>query len=118
MSICPIHSGLFDKTVTVYRKEGDVIMRQVIENCHLCYEDIMQTGLDGTRKERKFLLIVPGNPQTLFPGSRVFDGIGPEVGLEQWDRFIPVNVPGLMEASYAKAYSWGGSTCHVEAGGR
>lgn len=118
MTFCPIGSGLFDRTVTVYRKEGEIIQRQVIENCYLTYEDILRTGLDGDRMERKFLLIVSHNAPIVRPGSRVFDGIGPEVSLEKWDSFIPVNVPGLMKVSYAKAYSWGGRTSHVEAGGQ
>lgn len=112
-----MNSGLFDKTVTVYRKQGEEILRQVIENCYLCYEDVLQTDLNGCRRERKFLLIVPGDDPIL-PGDRVFAGIGPEIGLEQWDGFIPVNVAKLMEVSYAKAYSWDGKTSHVEAGGR
>lgn len=118
MTICPTNSGLFDKTVTVYRKEGEQIQRQTIKNCYLCYEDILQTDLGGCRKERKFLLIVPWNALIVRPGSRVFDGVGPEVGLEQWDCFIPVNVPEVMEVSYAKAYYWAGEVSHVEAGGR
>ena len=118
MSICPVNSGLFDKTVTVYRKQGEEILRQVIENCYHCYEDVLQTDLNGCRKDRKFLLIVSWNALIVQPGSRVFDGIGPEIGLEQWDSFIPVNVAKLMEVSYAKSYSWGGKTSHVEAGGR
>ena len=117
MSICPTNSGLFDKTVTVYRKEDDEIQRQVIENCYLCYEDSLRTDLGGCRKERKFLLVVPGE-SPVQPGDRVFDGVGPTVGLEQWGSFIPVNVAGLMEVSYARAYSWGGRTSHVEAGRR
>lgn len=115
MSICPADSGLFDKTVTVYRKEGEEILRQVIKNCYLSWEDCLQRGVSGCRKERKFLLIVPGNRRIL-PGDRVFDGIGPVITPEQWAGFIPVKVDALMEASYARAYSWGKTTSHMEAG--
>lgn len=110
-------SGLFDKTVTLYRKENGKILRQVVENCYLSREDSLQRDVSGARKERKFLLIVPGECSVL-PGDRVYEGIGPEIGLQQWAGFIPVQVAELMEVSYARAYSWGGETSHVEAGRR
>lgn len=118
MSICPVNSGLFDKTVTVYRKQGGEIIRQVAESCYLSREDVLSRDVTGCRKERNFLLIMPGDVQKVFPGDRVFEGVGPEVTLEQWAGFIPVKVDNLMEVSYAKACSFGGKTSHVEAGRR
>ncbi|MBQ7340907.1 MAG: hypothetical protein IJW41_01900 [Oscillospiraceae bacterium] len=117
MSICPVGSGLFSQTVTLYRKASEGVLRRVLENCYLSREDLLQTDLGGCRKERKFLLIVPESCLIL-PGDRVFEGIGPEIGLEQWPGFIPVNVAELMEVSYAKPCYWQGKLCHVEAGGR
>ncbi len=117
MSICPVNSGLFDKTVTVYRKEDGKVFRRVIENCYLSREDCLQSDISGCRKERKFLLIVPGD-YSILPGDRVYEGIGPEIGEDQWAGFIPVKVEKLMEVAYAKAYSWAGKTSHVEAGRR
>jgi len=56
----------------------------------------------------------PGESQQVFPGDRVYEGVGPiEV---DWDTFIPVLVEGLGEVAYATAYYWQGDFCHTEAG--
>ena len=110
MNICPAGSGLFEKTVTVYRRQDGKIFRQVLEDCYLTCQEHLHREVSGCRRERKFLLIVPGNRQIL-PGDRIFDGIGPEVTAEQWTGFIPVKVDGLMEVGYVKNYPG-----HTEAG--
>ena len=116
MSICPVDCGLFDRTVTLYRKGGG-ICRRVIENCYLSRQDSLQKDVSGCRKERKFLLIVPGECSIL-PGDRVYEGIGPGIGEDQWAGFIPVKVEELMEVSYAEPCFWNGQVSHVEAGRR
>lgn len=118
MSICPVNSGLFDKTVTVYRRQDGKVIRQVAENCYLSREDILSRDVTGYRKDTKFLLIMPGNTQQVFPGDRVFAGVGPEITPEQWAGFIPVKVEALMEVSFAKPCYWNGELSHVEAGRR
>jgi len=117
VSFCPVNNGLFDRTVTVYRKEKDRVIRQVVENCYLEREDALGRDVGGIRKERKFLLIVPG-AAPVCPGDRIFDGVGPEISPEQWAEFIPVKVQEVMEVSYTKPYYWQGQLCHIEAGGR
>lgn len=109
---CP----LCDRTVTVYRYDGKQVLRQVVEGCWYEYADhLLPEGL-GSRLERKFLLILPGEPQRVFPGDRIYDGIGPEITAEQWAAFLPVNVPGLSQAEYAKPWYKEGVLVHTEAG--
>lgn len=102
---CPI----CDRTVTVYRKEGNSITRRVLTDCFYRYEDTENTQ----QFSRKFLLIVPG-AEEIRPGDRVFEGIGPEQIL--WDTFLPINVPGLSEAAYAAPWYWEAEISHWEAG--
>ena len=102
--------SLCDRTVTVYRFSKNKLQRLVVEGCYYAYED----GLDMGGFDRKFLLVMPGDCQRVFPGDRIFDGIGPEE--VDWERFIPVKVAGLSEAAYVRPWFWGGSMQHVEAG--
>lgn len=106
------------QTVTVYRKEGDAVYRQVVDTCYLQIEDVQKEHLAGGVAERKFLLIMPCQQQLVLPGDRIFHGIGPEVGIEQWPMFIPATVAELVEAEYVKPFYWEGQLCHVEAGRR
>ena len=92
------------QTVTIYRKTSeDTILRQEIPGCFLQWENLW----DG----QNFLLIQPGQEQLVFPGDKVWEGIGPEVALEAWEDFIPT-----AEVQYAKVYNWEGKFCHTEAG--
>lgn len=106
--------SLCDQTVTVYRMENGQLQRQVIDGCHYAWEDVLSQELPGQRLDRRFLLIVPGNVQRVFPGDRIYHGVGPEE--VDWKVFLPVNVPALGEVQYARACWWGGDICHVEAG--
>lgn len=115
---CPLDYSCCCQTVTVYRKDGDGITRTVAENCYLELEDVQREYLAGGRAERKFLLVMPGEPQRILPGDRIYDGIGPEIAPGEWSAFIPARVPGLVEAEYAKPFFWEGVLCHVEAGRR
>ena len=76
----------------------------------------MKFTRSGEQKPRKFLLVQPGEKQLVFPGDRVWEGVGPVVTEENWDMFIPALIPGLGEAEYASAYYWQGQFCHTEAG--
>ena len=107
---------LCDRTVTVYRCDGKQVQHQVVEGCWYEYSDhLLPDGL-GNRLERKFLLILPGAPQRVFPGDRIYPGVGPEITPAQWSSFLPVNVPGLMQAEYAKPWYVDGKLVHTEAG--
>lgn len=106
---------LCTQQVTVYRKAGEEILRQVAEDCFFRCEDQLHTHKDGSRQERKFLLVMPGNIQRVFPGDRICEGDGPQVTAADWDRFLPVLVPGLVQVQHVKPFYWDGQLCHVEA---
>ena len=112
--MCPVDYSLCNRTVTVYRNTNGSLQRLVVEGCHYVWEDVTVTDVAGTRFERRFLLIMPGSCQRVFPGDRIYDGIGPEE--VNWREFIPVKVAGLSETAYVRPRWWGGEICHVEAG--
>lgn len=118
MNRCPIDYSLCSDTVTVYRLQGDSVLRQVVENGFLTWEEQTVTDVFGNRMGRNFLLILPGDTQTVFPGDRIYDGIGPEITAEDWGGFIPARVQGLGQVSYVKPCRWEGELCHTEAGNR
>ena len=104
------------QTVTVYRRTEEGVSRVEIPGCFLQWQEETEYDRLGKKRERKFLLIQPGEEQLVFPGDRVFEGVGPEIGPEDWAAFLPVHVPKLGEAAYAAAYHWKGVFCHTEAG--
>ena len=114
----PLDYSLCQQTVTVYRRKADSIEKQVVEKCYFRLERREERDALGCRREKAFLLIMPGENQRVFAGDRVMEGIGPDISTEQWQRFIPALVEGLAEVSYATPYCWEGTVCHVEAGGR
>ncbi len=104
------------QTVTVYRKTPEGVLRFEIPGCFLQWQEEMAFERLGQRQEQKFLLIQPGQEQLVFPGDRIYDGIGPEITEEDWSAFAPAQVTGLGEVSYATVYRWQGTFCHTEAG--
>ena len=116
MKQCPLEYLLCARTVTIYRKQGQTILRKVFDNCFFSWQEQQTVDKLGRRTEKQFLLVMPGYPQQVFPGDRVYDGVGPEVSAEQWPSFVPALVPELAEASYAEPCYWNGEICHVEAG--
>ena len=100
---------LCDRTVTLYRKTGEQVERQVLEGCFYRYED----AVTEEQFLRKFVLIHPG-AEEIRPGDRVYDGIGPEQVV--WAEFLPITQPGLSEAAYAAPWCWEGKIVHWEAG--
>ena len=111
----PFDYGLCRQTVTIYRKLGETIHRQVAENCCLSVQNSLATEHYGKSRLKKFLLIIPGD-HPLQPGDRIYDGIGPDV--VQWQNFLPALVSQLYEVSFAKPCSWEGEVTHWEAGCR
>jgi hypothetical protein len=107
---------LCDSTVTVFRMQGLQIRRQVIHGCYFQMEEQLVTDLHGKRENRRFLLVVPGDTQLVFPGDRVILGEYPMVPRSQWMEFVPALVPGLVQVEWVKSYSFGGKHCHTEAG--
>ena len=112
----PVDYGMCCQTVTVYRKNQQEIVRLEIPGCFLQWQEEIAYVQNGKQWERKFLLIQPGERQMVFPGDRVFEGIGPEITADDWITFLPVCVPNLGEVAYATAYCWQGCFCHTEAG--
>lgn len=110
----PLDYSLCCQTVTVYRKIGTEIVRQVVSPCHLSGQHSTPTENFGKSLEKKFRLIIPGNNLPLQPGDRVFDGIGPES--VDWRTFVPAAVPELYEVSFAKPCYWAQEVTHWEAG--
>ena len=104
------------QTVTVYRRTDAGIFRLEIPNCFIRWEDRMGFDKEGLWQDGEFLLIQPGQEQLVFCGDRVFEGIGPQIGIEDWEGFVPTAVTGLGEVNYASAYRWEGKFCHTEAG--
>lgn len=111
----PLSYDLCNQTVTLYRNLGDRILRTVTQGFYR-WEDVLTEKVGVERLVRKFLLILPGAKQGVFPGDRVFAGEGPEISLEAWDSFVPQVVPGLSQAAYAIPWYWDGVIVHTEAG--
>ena len=111
----PFPYPLCSQTVTVYHKTGSAVERRVAPGCYYHYEDVCTEDAVGIRRRRKFLLIQPGEKR-IYPGDRIFDGVGPEVTAADWAGFLPIGVPGLSEAAYATPWHWEGRLCHTEAG--
>jgi len=104
---------LCDQVVTVYRRRADTVLRQVLEGCYL---DVQVTAVPGDdRQQRKFLLVVPGSVQRVFPGDRLVPGEGPQVTAGDWDRFLPVFQEDMLIVGTVKRFYWNGELCHVEA---
>ena len=118
MSICPIDYSMCRDTVTIYRLQGDQVVRKVARNCFVTWEEKSVTDQSGTRMGRNFLLILPGEKQDIRLGDRVFQGVGPEITKDQWHSFIPAGVSGLGQVNFVKRCCWDGKVCHVEAGNR
>lgn len=106
---------LCDRTVTVYRRENDIVSRRVARGCFYRWEDVAKEDSAGVGFTRKFLLIQPGQGK-LCPGDRIFDGEGPAVADLRWEDFIPEKVAGLSVAAYAAPWYWENKLCHTEAG--
>lgn len=112
----PFDYSCCDKTVTVYRLAHGQVRRLVVPGCYYFWEEQEMEDELGCRRETKFVLIMPGPQQRVGVGDRVYDGVGPEVGPEQWNTFLPVNVPGLGQVAYVRPAWWDGKIIHVEAG--
>lgn len=107
--------SLCSQTVTLYRLQGDAVLRQVLEGCYYSHTTRETVDEQGRRQQVSCLLIVPGGWEIRL-GDRVMEGIGPEVTPQQWHLFTPVNVPTLAQIGYVRPCFLEGSLCHTEAG--
>lgn len=120
----PFYS-LCRQTVTVYRREAGNIVRRVYPRAY--FEQRRQKRLDfrenqthsrvGDRAAGSFLAVIPGPEQAVFPGDRLYLGVGPQLAPEDWVDFLPTRVPGLAVAVWAEPKFWNGRILHTEAGG-
>ena len=111
----PMDYSLCDHTVTLYRQEAGAVKRRVVENAYLSRCDSETVEAWGKSRDKKFLLIIPGQADIRM-GDRVYDGFGPrEV---DWKHFLPAKVEALMQVSFVKPCYWENAVCHVQAGSR
>lgn len=115
---CPVDYSLCNQTVTVYHKEGDAITRTVHPRAFLDFRKTQTTDKTGSREANSFLLVIPGDSQTVFVGDKVLLGQGPVITTaKEWAALVPVKVPGLVVVDYVDAKYWDGKLVHTEAGG-
>ena len=121
---CPINYDLLCKQeVTVYRKEekygGVLYHRTVHKKAFLDFKKTVSVDKLGASESTSFLLVIPGNKQTVYPGDKVILGEGPEIpSAEYWSReFIPAKLSGMCVVKYADPKYWNGEIVHTEAGG-
>lgn len=112
----PLDYSLCDRTVTIYRKNGNQILRLVADNCFFLIQQEQEMHDNRCQTQTLCFLVMPGDSQLVFPGDRVYDGIGPQITAEDWSSFVPETVPGLAQISYVKPWYYEGKLCHVEAG--
>lgn len=115
---CPVDYSLCNQTITVYHKEGDAITRTVHPGAFLDFRKTQTTDKTGSREANSFLLVIPGDTQTVFVGDKVLLGQGPVITTaKEWAALVPVKVPGLVVVDYVDVKYWRGKIVHTEAGG-
>lgn len=108
---------LCDQRVSIYRKTPDGIQRQVVDGCFYNWQLSRKLAAGLDRRERSFLLVIPGGKAQIAVGDRVLEGTGPEAKDVDWCRFVPGAVAGLSQVAYVKPWYYEGKLCHMEAGG-
>lgn len=105
---CPLDYSLCDQTVTLYRKQESGTVGQVLVGC--AFSSGLRQRFDtlGTRMEKAFLLIVPGQTE-IRPGDLVLPGVGPAQVQEIPREALPI--------TQVRPYYWNGMLCHTEAEG-
>ena len=99
------------QTVTIYRFGiGGDFRRQVVDGCHVAWEDGAVATIIGERPVRKFRLFLPGAKTSVAPGDWICEGIGPE------DPVFPSEVSGAAQVAWVKPQTGFGFLAHTEAG--
>lgn len=106
----PVHYQLCRQTVTVYHRQGEQVVRKVIPVAFLEYRKKRRTDRLGIRDSLGFLLVIPGETQTVFVGDKILPGIGPEIDRSGWS-----SLDGCV-AAWAEQKFWEGNPVHTEAG--
>lgn len=118
----PVDYRLCNQPVTVYHPQKD--SRGQISGVEvkayrgfLDFKKVRNVDKTGSSEASSFLLVIPGDRQTVYPGDRVLLGEGSPIAPEQWKDLIPSKVPGLCAVKYADLKYWNGQPIHTEAGG-
>jgi len=116
---CPVDYRLCNQIVTLYHWDGaETVTRWVVENAFLDFRKNQSINKTGSTEINSFLLVIPCEESPVSVGDKVLHGLGPEVSsVEEWRRFIPAAVPGLVVIKYVDPKYWKGRMVHVEAGG-
>ena len=104
---------LCTQTVTLYRRQNNAVQRRVVTGCYYDWKLISTNAPEGQRRDTAFLLILPPG-ESVQPGDRIYDGIGPEN--VDWQTFLPSMVQGLSQATWVRPCYVGSSLHHTEAG--
>ena len=117
----PVDYHLCNQTVTLYHWDGkDEFTRRVIEKgAFLDFKKVQSMNKTGSMEKNSFLLVIPCSEEVpVAVGDKVFHGEGPEIWcLEEWRKFKPATVPGLVVVEYVDPKYWNDQLVHVEAGG-
>ena len=120
----PIRYDLCTDTVTVYHREMDAdgkvtgYRTTVHGKAFFDNQKNLSVSKTGTKDGNAFLLVIPGDRQTVFPGDKVIRGVGPQVTTrEQWADMIPEKVADLAVIKTVNVKYFAGKICHTEAGG-
>lgn len=116
----PVNYRLCNQTVTIYHWDGKgTVTRQVIEKgAFLDFRKNQSISKTCSTEVNGFLLVIPCSESPIAVGDKVFHGVGPEISsVEEWRKFIPSVVPGLVVVKYVDPKYWRGRMVHVEAGG-
>ena len=117
-NVCPINYDLLcNQTVTVYHKTADAVIRTVHEKAFFEFKKTQNVDKTSRKEANSFLLVIPGNTQSVFNGDKVLEGSGPEISLDEWPAFNPKEVQQLVVVSYADPKRWNSEIVHTEAGG-
>lgn len=118
MNTCPVDYRMCKQTVTVYHKDGESYMRTIHDRAFLDFRKNQTVDKTGSKESNSFLLVIPGDAQTVFVGDKVMLGEGPEITTrEDWAALIPSTTLGLVVVKYVDPKYWGTQLVHTEAGG-
>ncbi|MEE0802068.1 MAG: hypothetical protein U0L91_12490 [Gemmiger sp.] len=113
------------QTVTLYHADhtARTVTRTVLHGVFLDHRRREVVLESGSEAGSAFLLVIPetsarrGSDYTLQVHDRVLEGEGPDVAYDDWNKFLPGLVEGLVSVQYLDPKQIGGVPCHLEAGG-
>ena len=122
LNSAPVDYSLCRQTVTVYHPQKDSRGQISAVDVHtyqgfLDFKKVRNVEKTGSSEATSFLLVIPGDRQTVYPGDKVLLGEGQPIPPEEWKDLIPSKVAGLCVVKYADIKYWGTQIVHTEAGG-